>query len=293
MSSNQFEQGTEQWVQMRKSFVGSSDISVIAGTNPYKSRYVLWLEKTGRKEQDAPNAAMNHGKNMEPLAREAYMEDKGIAIADCVFFSNRWDKAMASLDGISIDRKTMIEIKCPITSKLYEMADRNEIPAYYRDQMQWALFVSEAESCDYMVYRDRYEYVIINVKPDLQRQKELLSMAKEFWIFVETDTPPPKNEKDFEVIDTPFDEVLAEQWALAKELADAANKRLEDLEEQIKERFQGKNCIFPKANVKLSWHTRKGTVDWKRVQLTYSIKDEELEEYRKQACEYSKLILID
>ena len=38
------------WLRYRTMGIGGSDVSVIAGINPYKSAYQLWLEKTGQTE---------------------------------------------------------------------------------------------------------------------------------------------------------------------------------------------------------------------------------------------------
>ena len=35
------------WLRYRTMGIGGSDVSVIAGINPYRSVYQLWLEKTG------------------------------------------------------------------------------------------------------------------------------------------------------------------------------------------------------------------------------------------------------
>ncbi|WP_430305180.1 lambda-exonuclease family protein, partial [Pseudomonas mosselii] len=38
----------EDWLQIRKQGIGSSDAAAAVGLNPYKSQLELWLEKTGR-----------------------------------------------------------------------------------------------------------------------------------------------------------------------------------------------------------------------------------------------------
>ena len=40
----------EEWLKYRTQGIGGSDVSVIAGINPFKSIYQLWIEKTGIKE---------------------------------------------------------------------------------------------------------------------------------------------------------------------------------------------------------------------------------------------------
>ena len=40
------------WLERRRQSLGASDAPVIAGLSRYKSRYALWLEKTGEAMQD-------------------------------------------------------------------------------------------------------------------------------------------------------------------------------------------------------------------------------------------------
>ena len=39
----------EEWLEVRKRGIGSSDAAAAVGLNPYKSQLELWLEKTGRE----------------------------------------------------------------------------------------------------------------------------------------------------------------------------------------------------------------------------------------------------
>jgi len=40
----------EEWLEVRKRGIGSSDAASVVGLSPYKSQLELWLEKTGRDE---------------------------------------------------------------------------------------------------------------------------------------------------------------------------------------------------------------------------------------------------
>ena len=49
----------DQWLEVRKGGIGSSDAAAAVGLNPYKSQLELWLEKTGR------SAANDDGRGMD------------------------------------------------------------------------------------------------------------------------------------------------------------------------------------------------------------------------------------
>ena len=38
----------DAWLKMRTQGIGGSDAGTIVGLNPWKSKYELWLEKTGQ-----------------------------------------------------------------------------------------------------------------------------------------------------------------------------------------------------------------------------------------------------
>ena len=57
--------------QDREHFIGGSDVPVILGISPFKSRFDLLLEKAGYKEEDVKcNAFTLYGQIMEPKIRD-------------------------------------------------------------------------------------------------------------------------------------------------------------------------------------------------------------------------------
>ena len=63
----------DQWLDIRRSGIGSSDAAAAVGLNPYKSQLELWMEKTGRGgalPQLDPNdeaSPMYWGTLLEPI----------------------------------------------------------------------------------------------------------------------------------------------------------------------------------------------------------------------------------
>lgn len=61
----------EEWLQWRTKGIGGSDVSIIAGINPFKSAHQLWLEKTGQVEPEQTDSEYAHfGTLLEPLIRK-------------------------------------------------------------------------------------------------------------------------------------------------------------------------------------------------------------------------------
>ena len=59
----------DAWLKIRTSGIGGSDAGTIMGSNPWKSQYQLWLEKTGQVEaEDISNKGPVYwGTKLEPL----------------------------------------------------------------------------------------------------------------------------------------------------------------------------------------------------------------------------------
>jgi len=55
---------------VRRTFIGASDAAAVLGVDPYRSPTALWLEKTGRAEGFAGNAATDWGHRLEPVIAE-------------------------------------------------------------------------------------------------------------------------------------------------------------------------------------------------------------------------------
>ena len=244
MNNLNCEQGTKHWLELRKEHIGSSDIACINGTNPYKSAYTLWLEKTGKKEPDKENFAMKHGKEMEPVARNFFIDLSDVAIIPSVQISKEWNVAMASLDGLTTDNKTIVEIKCPLTEKLYKLAKDGTILPMYMDQIQWQLWVTKAEKCVYFVYMDEFAFESIEVFPDIPYQKMLVEKAKEFWDRVLNDDPPTKNKTDPIYISEIDDNELAQEWKNLKLQQKDFEVRIKDIENQLLEKYKETKTLY-------------------------------------------------
>jgi len=279
---NKTDQRSPEWFENRRSHIGGSDISIINGTNPWKSPYTLWLEKTGKKGPDKTTPAMQRGIDMEPVALAKYIELHGIPLIPRVMYSKEWEVAMASLDGITENAGVICEIKCPTSFRLYENALELKIPDYYHDQMQWQLWVTKADRCDYFVYVDDSEHTMIPVYPDVKYQLSMVKKAKEFWEYVVKDTPPDTTDRDEEYISDAMSNGLAEKWAELKANEQSIVQERKDIETKLKSLHGGKKCFFTHANIKMKRFSRKGTIDWVKFCNDYDITEDILAKYRKE-----------
>jgi putative phage-type endonuclease len=141
------EQGSEEWLELRRTKITSTDAGTILGVNPWKSLKKLREEKFGVRD-DYKNAAMQRGHDLEPVARKLYEDLYTVKLKPKVFVR---DFAMASVDGICDKNEHLIEIKCPTEKNIGKSLSR-EIPDYYFAQMQHQLYVLGLDIMYYCVY---------------------------------------------------------------------------------------------------------------------------------------------
>jgi putative phage-type endonuclease len=178
------EQGSTEWMTWRATGIGSSDASTIMGQNPWKTEGDLTHEKLTIKLTSAPNAAMQRGTELEPMAR-AYYEDKTkVDVIPHCLQSNEYPWMKASLDGINIERNVAVEIKCG--EGIYKSAFRMGCPPEYcYPQLQHILAVTGYETMDFWCYSPGKRPVLQKVPRNERYINRLIKLEEEFWRYIE------------------------------------------------------------------------------------------------------------
>src|SRR5271169_3503351 len=124
------EQGSENWFALRKTKITATDASILmakGGSYFGKTPFTLYNDKVSDEPKKAPNEAMQRGTRLEPIARELFELQTGIAMEPKVVVK---DWAMASLDGMSYNGDLILEIKCP-GSRDHATALQGKVPEHY------------------------------------------------------------------------------------------------------------------------------------------------------------------
>jgi len=175
----QLEQGSQQWLDFRKKGVGASDAIIIAGLSPWRTREQLLLEKRGLIEPQPVNSSMNRGMMLEPKARRCAEEMFETLFLPEVRISPVYPWCYASLDGICIDNKILLEIKCT-SKKNHALAKEGKIPEYYKPQLQHQMYVCGFDKCHYFSF-DGEEGVIVIEHRDQEYIDNLVELEKKFY----------------------------------------------------------------------------------------------------------------
>ncbi len=185
MESAQFtiiklEQGTPEWIEWRHKGIGASDAPIIMEENPWKSTEELLQEKRGVARNSKKNEAMRRGTMLEPEARSRYIARTGNDVKPACLQSNQYPWLRASVDGISSNGNTVVEIKCG-ESVYRHTSQYGCAPDYYYGQLQHILAVSGLASLDFYCYLPDCPELLIAVPRNEEYIRRLVSAERSFW----------------------------------------------------------------------------------------------------------------
>ena len=181
--------------EKRKDYIGASDAPIILGVSPYKTPYQLWLEKLGFGPEQVYSPAMQRGHDLQPKALAKFEEMTGLIMID---EQRRYHKEypwmMATIDGMSPDGQTIVEIKCPKKAD-HQLAKDGVVPVHYFPQLQHQLAVCGLDMVYYFSF-DGDEGAVVEVSRDQIYIDDMIRKEMEFWECVQLFTPPKLMERD-------------------------------------------------------------------------------------------------
>lgn len=266
-------QDTPEWLEFRKNHIGASDAPIIMRDSPWTTPYQLWQEKTALAlKEKKMTPAMKRGKELEPMARQKFIEKTGIEVVDVVCQHDSLSWMGASMDGLSSDNKTAVELKC--SNAVDHLGAVNKmVPVKYRAQLQHQMYVLELDHMYYGSF-DGSDLALVIVDRDEKYLKELLLKEKEFWKRIEDFQSPEMvaADKKINYRNDPLWIETAEKYQKCLE----ASQEMDILRQQLIEMCED-NDITEGAGIKVTRRTEKGRIIYSKIP---EIANLDLDKYR-------------
>lgn len=178
------EQRTEQWYDLRLGKITGSKIKDVLSKGAGRNTYMMDLvaeRLTQVRGNGYINEYMQWGIDHEVEARNKYIEISGNSVCEVGFVEkNEW--IGFSPDGLILD-DGLSEIKCPKTTTHIEYILKDKVPTTYIPQIQFGLWVTERDWCDFISYDPRLiqnPIFIKKVKRDEKKIKEIEEACNQF-----------------------------------------------------------------------------------------------------------------
>lgn len=272
-------QRSPEWHELRRKKIGASDAPIIMGVSPYKTKTELWRDKMGFGD-DSPKPWMEYGIKTEPRARVEAEKILGCDFMPLVVMHPTIDFMMASIDALSLDKKTMVEIKClSPRSDDFISASKGKVPEKYYPQVQHQLEVLGLDHGFMFFFNDEGQH-LLRVERDQEYINKMLDAEREFYGYMQSEMPPP-DEKEHDLSFDPEVLALTREWeALQTEIdrLTVLKNRQDEIKQKLFDKCNQQNTVA--GNVKITFSTRKGAVDYSLIE---ELKNIDLEKYRKSA----------
>ncbi|KAF0811010.1 hypothetical protein A167_00042 [Alcanivorax sp. S71-1-4] len=281
----------EQWLQVRKRGIGASEAAAAASISPYQSRLALWMDKTGRArpqvDADDMSSPLYWGNVLEPVVAEQYSRKTGNKVRriNAVLQHPDPDKAwmLANLDYTVVGHDAVQILECKTAGEFGARLWRDGVPDYVQCQVQHQLAVTGKQAADVCVLLCGQDLQVFRVERDEAVINRLIELEREFWRFVETDTPPLADGSDSagkalqnlyprdagNTLDLTSDPSLCGDF---DELLDIRERvsRLSTREATLKQRIQqamgeASKAVFPNGDVSWKRSQDSTVLDYKRL----------------------------
>ncbi len=295
----------KDWQEYRQNQqgIGGSDVATILGVNPYKSKFTLWLEKTGQIAKSNPNNSyIEWGNILEPVIRKKFAEETGFKVFknNFVLQHDEHDFMIANLDGEVLDPayagRGVLEIK---TTREHNKKDWEDgCPVHYMAQIQHYLAVTGYEYAYVVVLIGGNDFRYFLIDRDDYVIDQIIQAEMDFMDSLNRGIPPEigGSKEESEWLQAVFPNAIDEEITIPEELENMAleyqnlqgeikslNARTEEIKNKI--RLEGKDFKMLRGNrLKISMPTiSKTTFDSKLFAQEYP---ELYEQYKTKTSSY-------
>lgn len=209
----------EDWLTLRQSGIGGSDIAAIIGVSPYATAYDIYQSKTQPVNEET-NEFAYWGTVLEDTVAREFSKRSGLKIQNVNFLmrhpEHRWaianiDRAIINpaikgnvrfKDGkLTTDQIVEIKTASEYVGKNWGLEESDEVPDQYQCQAQWYMAVTDTQVCHMAVLIGGNKYRQYKIERHQDFIDYLFAEAERFWINnvlagVEPDATTLQNAKD-------------------------------------------------------------------------------------------------
>lgn len=192
-----WEPGSPEWHEARRSRLGGSDMAAVIGRSPWVSPYRLWMLKAGRVRDSETTASQSRGHYLEDGIRRWWADQNPDyeVVTGGTYTHKERDYQLANPDGLLVKNGRpvgVLEIKTDgqDDSETWGKSGTAQIPLYYRTQIQWYLDTLGLPVAHVAVLTARLEFRHYVVKHDETDARILRFRAEQFLDSLMFNSPP-------------------------------------------------------------------------------------------------------
>lgn len=264
----------DEWLEIRKNGIGSSEVGTLLGLNPFQTAYQLWEHKLDIVPPTEENFAMKAGHYLEPAVAQFFADETGAKIIknSAIDFIVRDDDKpflQASPDRYFTIGKEKCILECKTTQN---SIDADDLPKHWYVQVMYQLGINRMKRGAIAWLTAGREFGFRWIEYDDELFKFIVSKVEEFW-WVNVcghQEPDIANSSDIErKFKNPEGDMTADnslindidQLRTLKRTRKELDGKIDELEEGIKMHMLGKERIVTdEGRVLVTWRKSKESI---------------------------------
>lgn len=266
----------DEWLDVRRTGLGGSDIAAICGLSRYKSPMEVFLDKLGEIPPIEDNPKMKAGRILEPIVANWFAEETGMKVMkqNAIFQHKQHPHMLANIDRWLPGQNAGLE--CKNTAE-YCRGDweGSQAPTEYVLQCNHYMAITGADRWMIAVLIGGWDFQWRVIERDEALIKNLITIEHEFWHnHVLTKIPPAFSHQDSDYLKDKYSAAEAdscldlpeEAYPIMESFyeADKALKAAETMKETAKNQIKGimgnKEKAYWQGELKFTWKANKNGV---------------------------------
>lgn len=194
----------DDWLEVRRTGIGSSDAATAVGLNPYQSQLELWMQKTCNADllpaidPHDDTSPMFWGTLLEPIVAAHYTKRTGNKVrrVNAVLQHPKHPWMLANVDREVMGSSEVQILECKTAGIHGARLWKDGVPEYVQLQVMHQLAVTGHKAADVAVLIGGQELRIFRIERDEALIARLIEMEHAFWQQVESNTPPAGDGSD-------------------------------------------------------------------------------------------------
>ena len=175
----------QEWLRERKNYLGGTDLSSIAGLNPYRTALDVYLDKTSDDIACETSPAMRWGTLLEDTIAKEYAEVTGqtIEIEPNTIYHPSMKFLGANIDRWVGDKEYVLECKTAGFTRGKEWGEEgtDQIPESYLVQVAYYAAICAVPKVDIAVLIGGQDFRIYTYERTKELEDKLIKIACNFW----------------------------------------------------------------------------------------------------------------
>ena len=175
----------EEWLLMRKTYLGGSDLGAVIGVNKYKTALDVYLEKTSEHYPETSNDATYWGNVLEDVVAQEYSKrvNLPVEVETKLLRHKEHEFLAANIDRWVGNKEYVLECKTAgfMMSKEWGEEGSDSIPESYLVQSAWYAAICDVPKVDIAVLIGGQDFRIYTYQRNKEFEDKLIKIACNFW----------------------------------------------------------------------------------------------------------------